>query len=145
MCVAHTAPGQALRPAEPGSRIEPQSQPAKEADQCTTTTAGSAETVPHHYRDYGCTTDSHVNGYILGRAFLTILQTIGPEDATRLLREVPRLLPAKRTFGSVHTAFEDATLALNMGQYKSIVHDAFIAQGVTTSKTRTGTCPNANP
>ena len=55
------------------------------------------------------------------------------------------LLPAKRTFGSVHRAFEDATLALNMGQYKSIVHDAFIAQGVTTSKTRTGTCPNANP
>ena len=58
---------------------------------------------------------------------------------------MPRLLPAKRTFGSVHQAFEDATLALNMAQYKSTVHDAFIAQGVTTNKTRTGTCPNAKP
>lgn len=103
------------------------------------------ETVPHEYKDYGCATDSHTNGYILGRAFLTILQKIGPDDATRLLREVPRLLPAKRTFGSVHQAFEDATVALDMTQDKSIVHDAFIAQGVTTSKTRTGTCPNANP
>lgn len=106
---------------------------------------GASETVPHHYSGYGCTTDEHVNGYILGRAFLTIVQKIGFDDATRLLREVPRLLPAKRTFGSVHQAFEDATLALNMGQYKSTVHDAFIAQGVTTNKTRTGTCPNASP
>jgi hypothetical protein len=30
-----------------------------------------------------------------------------------------------------------------MGQHKATVHDAFIAQDVTTSKTRTGTCPNA--
>ncbi len=78
-------------------------------------------------------------------SLLTILQKIGPDDATRLLREVPRLLPAKRTFGSVHQAFEDATVALNLTQYKSTVHDAFVAQGVTTIKTRTGTCPNASP
>ena len=106
---------------------------------------GVAETVPHEYKNYGCATDEHTNGYILGRAFLTVLQKIGPDDATRLLGEVPRLLPAKRTFGSVHQAFEDATVALNLTQFKSTVHDAFVAQGVTTSKTRTGTCPNASP
>ena len=108
-------------------------------------TTGATEIVPHKYAGYGCTYDSHTNGYILGRAFFTIVQKIGPDDATRLLEAVPQLLPAKRTFGSVHRAFEDATTALNMSQYKSTVHEAFIAQGVTTDKSRTSTCPGANP
>jgi hypothetical protein len=107
---------------------------------------GNTANVPHQYSGYNCSTpDEHVNGYILGRAFLTIVETIGFDDATRLLREVPRLLPAKRTFGAVHQAFEDATTFNGLGQHKQVVHDAFVAQGVTTAKRRTSTCPNAAP
>jgi hypothetical protein len=102
----------------------------------------AAETVAHRYKHYGCAADQHTNRYIVGRAFLTILQTIGPDDAARLLSEVP---PAPR---QAHLRLGPPGLRGRYaggqhGQYKQIVHNAFIAQGVTTTKTRTGTCPNA--
>lgn len=107
-------------------------------------TGNGCASLPHNYSQYSCTTtDEHDNGYILGAAFARIVNAIGFDDATRLLREVPRMLPAKRRFGSVHQAFEDATTFLGLGQHKQAVHDAFTAVGVGTGASRTGKCPGA--
>jgi hypothetical protein len=113
---------------------------------------GQSTSVPHAYTSYNCTTpDEHVNGYILGKAFFTIVSKAGFKTATRLLAETLLRLPAKRTFGSVHTAFEDsATAIINStnpapSSLKQTVHDAFADVGVTTAKTRTSTCPGSQP
>lgn len=107
-------------------------------------TGVGCSSLAHNYAGYSCITgDVHANGYILGSAFAQIANRIGFDDATQLLREVPRLLPAKRTFGSVHQAFEDATTLQGMPQHQATVHDAFIAAGVTVAKRRTNACPGA--
>jgi Zn-dependent metalloprotease len=101
---------------------------------------------PSHYNNYNCSTgDEHVNGYILGRAFFQIRNVIGAANARALLLHVPRLLPARREFGDVHRAFEDATDLSGHPEFRDEVHQAFIDAGVTTTKRRTDTCPGANP
>ena len=121
--------------------------PSPDPDACSISqkmTGVGCSSLAHHYADYSCTTgDVHANGYILGIAFAQIANRVGFDDATQLLREVPRLLPAKRTFGSVHQAFEDATTLQGMPQHRTTVHDAFIAAGVTVAKRRTSACPGA--
>jgi hypothetical protein len=54
--------------------------------------------------------------------------------------QVPHLLPAKRTFGGVHTAFENAADFIGRSDLRDEIHDAFIAAGVKTSSTRESTC-----
>jgi hypothetical protein len=107
------------------------------------TIAGLA--IPSHYSGYNCSTsDEHLNGYILGHAFFLMENAIGAGNARALLMEVPRLLPARREFGDVHQAFEDATDVTGRPELRDAVHKAFIDAGVTTSKRRTDTCPGAS-
>jgi hypothetical protein len=101
--------------------------------------------MPSNYAGYRCdTTDEHLNGYILGRAFHLIREAIPDADARLLLMQVPHLLPARRTFGSVHTAFEAATDFIGKPQLRDAVHAAFISAGISagvkTNSSREGTC-----
>jgi hypothetical protein len=82
---------------------------------------------------------------ILGHAFFLMQKAIGSVNARELLLQVPRALPARREFGDVHRAFEDATDLTAQPELRDEVHQAFIDAGVTTSKRRTDTCPGANP
>jgi len=54
--------------------------------------------------------------------------------------QVPHLLPARRTFGAVHTAFEAATDFIGKPELRDAVHGAFISAGVKTNSTRESTC-----
>jgi hypothetical protein len=97
--------------------------------------------IPSSYGGYRCdATDEHLNGYILGHAFHLIREAIPDADARLLLMQVPHLLPARRTFGSVHTAFESATDFIGKPELRDAVHNAFITAGVKTGSSRDSTC-----
>lgn len=97
--------------------------------------------IPSNYAQYRCNAgDEHLNGYILGRAFHLIREAIPDADARLLLMQIPHLLPAKRTFGAVHTAFESATDFIGKPELRDAVHNAFISAGVKTNSSRDSTC-----
>jgi hypothetical protein len=97
--------------------------------------------IPSNYANYNCVTDDeHLNGYILGRAFFLIREALPDADARLLLMQVPHLLPAKRTFGAVHAAFETAADFIGRPDLRDEIHDAFISAGVKTNATRESAC-----
>ncbi|MDA0170112.1 hypothetical protein OJ998_13525 [Solirubrobacter taibaiensis] len=76
--------------------------------------------------------DLHLNGTILSNAYFRIVQRLGHHVAGHLLPHMSWRLPAKRTFGSVRTAFSQ-TAAVFYGQGSSVqqaVEQSFDEVGV---------------
>ena len=112
-------------------------------------------TLPAHYNDYSCTvTDPHDNGYILGHAYWRLVQRIGHGTAGKVLQGVPWQLPARRDFGDVREAMEDAAFGIFIPgggkgapprAVRPFVEAAFDAVGVQDNSRRTDRCPGASP
>jgi hypothetical protein len=108
--------------------------------------------LPSHYSQYYCnTTEEHLNGYILGHAYYNFVQRVGREEAAQVLMFVPFLLPARREFGDVREAMEDAAdiLFKQPNETESFeanqVDISFNEVGVQDASRRTDRCPGATP
>ena len=107
---------------------------------------------PHTMTQYSCTTtDEHTNASILTHAYWELAEQLGGgsfvdhERAGRILTYIPWALPAKRTFGSVRTAFKNSARALYGTQAEQAVNVAFDHVGVNEWTQHLNRCPPPPP
>ena len=106
---------------------------------------------PHSMSEYSCTTtDEHDNSSILTHAYWVMADLLGPtsvdhDRAGRILTFIPWALPAKRTFGSVRTAFKNSARALYGTEAEAAVNQAFDHVNVYEGTQHLSRCPQAPP
>lgn len=107
---------------------------------------------PHTMAGYSCTTtDEHDNSSILTHAYWVMADLLGGptsvdhDRAGRILTYIPWALPAKRTFGSVRTAFKNAARGLYGAEAEAAVNQAFDHVNVYEGTQHLSRCPQPPP